>query len=883
MNSSAHNYNIKIVAWNANGLREKRNEFHQFLIDENIDIALVSETHLKGSFKINFANYKTYRNDRLIGAGGGTAIFIKSSIKHNETLNHDYNRFEVTSLEIWMTTGSSFIIHSVYTAPNPTYPVEDLQTLFNYNKPIFAAGDFNSKHREWNCRATNRNGKTLRGFILSNNINLEAPVVPTHHSTRGASDILDIGLTKDLPSTTIDVHNELSSDHNPVVYKLQINSCNVNSRSTKILWHFFPHYIEKNLPESRHLNNTNDIDAEIETLQGTIKSSIDKCTIETVKTYNDPLPQSIKDKIKHKNSVKRMWQNSRVRSLKILLNKLEREIKHAVYEYNNDTWNSKLNDLKAEDNSLWNLSKVLRKTPTEITKIKCSANSFVFSTEDKAEAIADSIENQCSVNLQRANLQFINKITHIVNRNLKSTSDESIIIEESELELLLRALKNRKSPGIDQIPNFALKILPSIAKSFFLNIINASFSLNYFPNLWKQASVVVLKKPGTDPTLPSSYRPISLLPAMSKIFEKMIQAHLLEHVEKNNIIPREQFGFRRAHSSVHQLDRVVGHIERAFDNRMSTGALFLDIEKAFDKVWHDGLIFKLFKFKFPLHLIKLIKSFLSNRSFRVKLGTFLSNPRPISAGVPQGSILGPLLFSIFTSDFPTKPTRNNITALFADDTAILCSYKNPHRAVFHLQNKINLTTKWFDKWLITVNPLKSVAVMFSRRRKLAYAINNLNKIKINNEPLSWDKQAKYLGLTLDSKLSWKPHIDKITLRTKATRAQLNSLLKRKSKLNIKNKLLLFKTIIRPGMSYAFPVWGHVLGKKRYAHKLQAQQNISLRMATNAPWFVRNSVIHRDLNIDSLEDHFLHLLKKYRENVKSHPNGLVKNILDSHSQ
>ncbi|GFU55340.1 RNA-directed DNA polymerase from mobile element jockey [Trichonephila clavipes] len=233
--------------------------------------------------------------------------------------------------------------------------------------------------------------------------------------------------------------------------------------------------------------------------------------------------------------------------------------------------------------------------------------------------------------------------------------------------------------------------------------------------MWKTASVIPILKPGKDPTLPDSFRPISLLPVLSKITEKIIQKRLCQHLNDNDILIPQQHGFRAGLSTSHQLLRVVEYIKTGFRDRKSTGAVFLDIQKAFDRVWHVGLLYKLIKINTPPHLIKLISSFLTNRSFAVKVNNIHSTNRKINAGTPQGSSISPILFNIYVNDIPR--TSQSTICMFADDTAILAQSNELQLVTHFLHKHIAKLEDWFSTWKIALNVAKTEAVFFSHHIK----------------------------------------------------------------------------------------------------------------------------------------------------------------------
>ncbi|GFW60001.1 RNA-directed DNA polymerase from mobile element jockey [Trichonephila clavipes] len=278
-----------------------------------------------------------------------------------------------------------------------------------------------------------------------------------------------------------------------------------------------------------------------------------------------------------------------------------------------------------------------------------------------------------------------------------------------------------------------------------------------FPIAWKTATVIPILKPGKDPTQAESFRPIALLSILGKVAEKIILNRLYHHVETNNILIPEQHGFRPDLSTTHQLLRVMETIKSGLKNKKSTGAVFLDIQKAFDHVWREGLIFKLIKYDFPSPLIKLISSYLADRDFSVSINDTYSSHRPTEAGVEQGTLISPLLFNIYVNDIPTH--NNTTLCMFADDTAILASHTEPKLVARAINRHLLVVEDWFSKWKIALNVAKTEAVFFTRKTRL------IHPDILHNEKIPWSQNTKYLGVTLDNKLTFKQHIIHAYVRT----------------------------------------------------------------------------------------------------------------------
>jgi hypothetical protein len=216
-------------------------------------------------------------------------------------------------------------------------------------------------------------------------------------------------------------------------------------------------------------------------------------------------------------------------------------------------------------------------------------------------------------------------------------------VRPCDVQKLAKTLKLRKACGINDIPNECLRHLPRKPLVHITHLFNHCIRLSHFPESWKEPKVITLQKSCKDPKFPQNLRPVSPLSKTGKLFEKVILKIVQRLIDER--VSASQFGFRARHSTTLQCMRLTDHVTQNFNNNMSTAAVFLHIEKAFDTTWHPGLLYKLSKMHFSTSLIKIISSFLSNRKFRVSVEGEMSAPREMQAGVSQGSVLSPTLYS----------------------------------------------------------------------------------------------------------------------------------------------------------------------------------------------------------------------------------------------
>jgi len=383
-------------------------------------------------------------------------------------------------------------------------------------------------------------------------------------------------------------------------------------------------------------------------------------------------------------------------------------------------------------------------------------NEIVTNFKDKANIFVNFFSNQCTPMTTTSTLP---NLTFKTNERLYN-----INICNDEILSLIRNLNVAKASGPDGISSKMLQLCDESIVLPLSIIYNNIIKTGIFPNIWKLANVIPVHKKG-DKQIINNYRPISLLPICGKIFEKIVFNQLYTYLVSNNLITKNQSGFRAGDSAINQLLEFTNTVHKSFDNRPSleVRSVFLDISKAFDKVWHEGLLHKLMENGICGNSINLLTNYLRNRKQRVVLNGNYSEFQPILSGVPQGSVLGPLLFLVYINDLE-KGIKSSVK-FFADDTMLFSIVHDPNISANDLNHDLDLISQWAHQWKMAFNPdikKQAVEVIFSSKT-----------MKVDHPPLLFNgtivsivKEHKHLGMILDRKLSFSTHIYEKIKKTK---------------------------------------------------------------------------------------------------------------------
>ncbi|MCG7882888.1 MAG: hypothetical protein JAY96_15005, partial [Candidatus Thiodiazotropha endolucinida] len=502
---------------------------------------------------------------------------------------------------------------------------------------------------------------------------------------------------------------------------------------------------------------------------------------------------------------------------KTFRNKVNNLKKHAKETFFNNLEISLTESFTNNKKDFWHLIRHFTKkknTTTTIpplsTVLPSGETKYNVSDTEKANCLNDYFTSISSIDDSNVRLPPFTALTE--------QSLERIEITVQEVKDIIDSLCVNKASGPDLISHRMLKGVSS-AISVPLSMMFNRFLLECeFPDDYKSSLVIPLFKKG-ESNLPTNYRPVSLLSSVGKIMERVVFKHIYNFLNENNLIYKYQSGFLPGHSTTYQLVDIFHLICQSFDEKQYSCMVFCDISKAFDRVWHRGLLFKLRQNGIKDPLLTWISNYLSDRSQKVRVNSSISDVRHVSAGVPQGSVLGPLFFLVYVNDI----TNNllSLTRLFADDSSLFVSASSVQDIEGILNHDLSVILLWAKQWLVTFNPLKTEAIMFSLKRN--YAMPNL---RFDNTDIEFVDSHKHLGVTLSCNGQWHTHIENIL---KSGYKVLGMM--RRLKFSFSRQALnqMFFSYLRPLLEYSSIVWDGCTNQDR--DSLEKLQNEAARVVT----------------------------------------------------
>lgn len=799
--------NVRILVTNLQGILSKNENLVNLIDSTDPDIVIASETWLNSSVKNSEIFqpdiYEVSRKDRPDGYGG-----VLIAAKKN--LNSQEISVKLAGEQVWVKISrkrkSPILIGSLYRPPKSD--LEYIQQIRqgaesiikrNKNAILWIGGDLNLPDIDWNSlliqnhQYTKEINEEFLSFVEDNSLQ-QMVVTPTRKTN-----VLDLFLTN--RPTLLNRCEVIPgiSDHEVVFINMNIEPHRSKPTKRKILlWKradldvindLFEEYSKKFMNEFKE---TTPVEEMWQSFRNHCKHIIEKHVPSKLSSSRFHQPW-INKKIKRLSKRKQRLYNRAKRSGKerdwSCYNNLKKQQKLECRKaHNNYVSNIVCPEINAKPKKFWSYIKSKRCDAVGVSSLRADDGITYTDSKSKANILNKQFESVFSIDNQHNRAEFPQLGINIINEI------SCIKVDQEGVLKLLKNLDPNKAPGPDEIPAYLLKECAGSIAPVLTSLYQASLDQGSVPSDWTKANVTPLFKKG-DRSDPGNYRPISLTCVACKVLEHIVCSKVMDHLENYKLLSDAQHGFRRHRSCESQLILCVNDIAKSLDSGYQTDVILLDFQKAFDKVSHLKLLYKLSQYGIRGQLNKWVSSFLSNRAQSVVLDGARSEDISVTSGVPQGSVLGPLLFAVFINDLPSVVSSH--VRLFADDCIIYRTIKKDGDALA-LQEDLNQLQSWAQQWSMSFHPEKCELLRITNKRqptKTSYVMSEHTLKEVEDK--------KYLGITINDKLKWNKQVQAVCTKANNTL----SLLRRNMRTCPRAvKQRCYTSLVRPILEYSSTVW-----------------------------------------------------------------------------
>ena len=872
----------RIIHWNCRGLQARYEEVKVLINEENPDCICLQETQLNNHhYKISNL-YNTYHHIEIgeNRAKGGTCISVKTNITHNRI--PIITTLQVVAIEIQTPANNLKSIASIYLPPQHHITETELtEVIEQLPQPTLIVGDFNAHNRLWYSNKTDNRGIMIENIIQEHSLMCLNNNNPTYYRVHDQlTSIIDLALISEsryLTYTWDTLPSLRGSDHYPAILRVT----DKQNKENLPKWNFdlanWTKYTEET-KITQSIQDFQDIEVAYKHLKETILTAAkESIPMKSTKLNRPPVPWWNKvcniEKKNTRSAYRRMKKNPSTANINSY--KRREAIKKRTYRNaRRESWNQYISTLKSKTptKQVWTkIKKIEGKYSPKPQPILLHNNQTIANPKQVANIFATHYANISSLlnNPNPQNQNFLNRR----NRNDNNEQYNSPFTME-ELSSAIHSTQDYKSPGEDQIQNIMIKKLHNNAKIYILDLFNKIWIQETIPEEWNNSIIIPILKQGKPNNLPSSYRPIALNSSLCKIMEKMVNNRLTWYLESQHKIPTQQFGFRQNKCTFEPIAQLTTQITNGFLKRQITMAVLYDIEKAFDTINRNKILYNFHEAGIKGHMFMFLKNYINKRSIKVRIGNQYSRPMQTETGTPQGGVLSSICFTITMNTILKELPSDIQCSLYADDLILYYTTKNPDTAARKLQTTTNKIANWSTQQGLRFAHTKTEAIIFEKRKRNRLVI----PVELNGHPIQYKDCVKFLGMILDKRLNWSEHIK--LLKAKAKRS-LN-LLKIVSRLQYgPDRTLLLKlywAVCRSKMDYGAQFYSSA--KPNVIKTLNSIHNEALRLSSGAFRSSPVSSLHAETNEPPLDLHREELCLKYYFWLKSLKDNETLNVFDT---